>query len=392
MKNIIKVSIIYPVEPSYIMGLLSGLSKISGIRIDFLGSDRSTSLFNRYSNINFINIRGSQDDKSSFLEKLRRILKFYFRLIKYCFTTDSQIYHSHFPNKFLFIDYLIINIILRFRGKKIIHTAHNVDFSRDNNHNYYKKMILKIHYRLVDAIIVHNYFSSRILNSKFPVTCNKTFIVKIGMNILAKKSSLTSLEARKILGIPPSSKTILFFGGINKYKGIEYLIEAFSELIKTDNNYFLILAGPPRDNIYTEEILKKINTLGIKNYCINHLKFIPDDDVETYFSASDCCVLPYKYIFQSGVHLLSYSFGIPVIASDVGSFKEEDVIEGETGFIFEASNTYELKDTLLKYFHSNLYKNLQYNREKIKNWASENYSWDLIANNTFSIYQKLVSN
>ena len=38
-------------------------------------------------------------------------------------------------------------------------------------------------------------------------------------------------------------------------------------------------------------------------------------------------MLPYTHIFQSGVLFLGYSFGLPVIASDVGSLRE-DVIEG----------------------------------------------------------------
>ena len=54
--------------------------------------------------------------------------------------------------------------------------------------------------------------------------------------------------------------------------------------------------------------------------------------MEVYFKAADVLVIPYTEIFQSGVPFLAYSFGVPVVASDVGSLRE-DIVEGKTGFI-----------------------------------------------------------
>lgn len=390
MSNPIKISIIYPVEPSYIIGLLSGLSKINDIKVDFLGSDRSIIIKNKYPNIKFINIRGSQNENAPLLLKFIRIIRFYFRLILYCLTTDLNIYHSHFPNKILFIDYIIINIILKIRNKKILHTAHNIDFNRDNKQNIYREFILKLHYKLVDAIIVHNRYSFEKLISKFPYTKNKTYITRIGINSSSTKSDMTKYEARKLLGIPLSAKTILFFGGINPYKGLEILIRAFSELLKFDSNYILIIAGSPRDKEYFKSITFQINKLGIKNFIKEYYDFIPDNEVEKFFKASDCCVLPYKSIFQSGVHVLSYSFGLPVIASNIGSFKKEDIIEGKTGFIFESGNYIDLKQKLELFFASDLYSKFEKVQKEIVKWAYEYYSWDNIAKLTMDIYIKTI--
>ena len=51
--------------------------------------------------------------------------------------------------------------------------------------------------------------------------------------------------------------------------------------------------------------------------------YIPDDETEIYFKAADVLVLPYRQIYQSGVLFLGYSFGLPVLAADVGSLKDE---------------------------------------------------------------------
>ena len=68
---------------------------------------------------------------------------------------------------------------------------------------------------------------------------------------------------------------------------------------------------------------------------ILRIQFIPDEEMELYFKAADVLVLPYKEIFQSGVLFLAYSFGLPVIATDVGSFRE-DIVEGQDGISVQA--------------------------------------------------------
>ena len=49
------------------------------------------------------------------------------------------------------------------------------------------------------------------------------------------------------------------------------------------------------------------------------IEHIPDADVELYFKSADVLVMPYTNIFQSGVLFLAFSFGVPVIATDVGA-------------------------------------------------------------------------
>lgn len=392
MKPTIKITIIYSVEPSYILGLLDGLSKIPDVYVNFLGSDRSITVRDKYKNIKFINIRGSQESNVGLINKIYRIILFYFKLLAYILEDNSQLYHLHFPNKFLFIDFVLTNILLKLKGKKIIYTAHNIDFdTRDKKQSLYKKIILNFHYRIVNHIIVHNKFSHRILVQRYPFTKTKITISRIGLNIVTRKTGLRKIQARRLLSIDINKKVLLFFGGINPYKGLETLIEAFSQLIIDDSDYLLIIAGAPRDKKYFKEIKSIIYKSELKDYGLFSFDFIPDEEVEKFFMASDCCILPYRAIFQSGLHVLSYSFGIPVIASNVGSFKEEDVIEGVTGYIFEANNPSDLKATILKFFNSSLYTNQEEARKYIKDWSFNTYSWDRIAAFTFEIYKRVLN-
>jgi glycosyltransferase involved in cell wall biosynthesis len=109
-----------------------------------------------------------------------------------------------------------------------------------------------------------------------------------------------------------------------------------------------------------------------------------------YFKAADVLVLPYTHVFQSGVLFLGYSFGLPAIAADVGDLKEE-IIEGETGFVFRPKDSADLAAKINKYFQDELFLNLETRRARIKVYANERYSWNKVAAITTSVYSRLYS-
>jgi len=118
-------------------------------------------------------------------------------------------------------------------------------------------------------------------------------------------------------------------------------------------------------------------------------EFIPDEEIEVYFKAADVLVLPYRHIFQSGILFLGYSFGLPVLAADVGSLKD-DIVEGQTGFIFRPEDSAGLEKTLETYFASDLYVDLNNRRKQIRDYASERHSWDVVGRITMDVYAGLL--
>ena len=112
---------------------------------------------------------------------------------------------------------------------------------------------------------------------------------------------------------------------------------------------------------------------------------IPDDDAEVYFKAADALVLPYTDIFQSGVLFFGYRFGLPAIAADVGSFRD-DVIDGETGFVFAPRDSVALAETIRTYFSSSLFEELDARRPGIAARLAANHSWETVATRTEAAY------
>ena len=121
-----------------------------------------------------------------------------------------------------------------------------------------------------------------------------------------------------------------------------------------------------------------------------NFEYVPDEATELYFKAADVLILPYAHVFQSGVLFLGYSFGLPAIAADVGALKEE-IVEGETGFVFKPRDSADLARKIDKYFNSELFRNLEIRRLEIKKYAKERYSWNKVAATTTPVYSNLLS-
>ena len=324
--------------------------------------------------------------------KLFRIIKYYFKLIKYAFTTDSELFHIQWLNKFIYFDRTFLNLYYKFLGKKIIFTAHNINAGiRDENDTFLNRITLKLMYSLIDHIIVHTNKMRCQLIESFNIRENKVTIIPYGINDTVYKSSLTKKHARKKLELKENDKVILFFGFITIYKGIEYLLLALAKLKEKYNNLTLVIAGEIDTNgrEYWENLQKILKEYMLEGNVITKLHFIPDKDIEIFFKSADVLILPYKFIFQSGPLFLAYNFGLPVIAADVGSLKE-DIIEGMTGFICNPKDPEDLADKISYYFNSELYKNLEQNSEKIIKYTNEKYSWKKIGEQTFSIYKNLM--
>jgi len=109
-----------------------------------------------------------------------------------------------------------------------------------------------------------------------------------------------------------------------------------------------------------------------------------------YLKGADVLVLPYKEIFQSGVLFLAYTFGLPVVATDVGSFRE-DIVDGSTGFLCEPGNPAELAKAVETYFRSDLFKDLNIRRRELQNYAKTKHSWDGVAELTRNAYAKMLT-
>jgi glycosyltransferase involved in cell wall biosynthesis len=375
----------------YALGMAAALTW-HGIHLDFIGSDDLISpelLVNP--RIAFLNLRGAQGSDASAIAKTRRVLSYYVRLVRYASTAQPKLFHILWNNKFQVLDRTLLMLYYRLIGKRIAFTAHNVNAGkRDSNDTFLNRISLRIQYGLSDHIFVHTEKMKGELASDFSVRSDKVSVIPFGINETVPNTSLSTAEAKHQVGVRSSDKTLLFFGNIAPYKGLEYLVRAFTELLKTDPSYRLMIVGRPKKSEgYWNKIDQTIARTGIGDRIIKNITYVPDEATELYFKSADVLVLPYSRVFQSGVLFLGYSFGLPAIVADIGSLREE-IVEGKTGFVFRARDADDLARTIRQYFASDLFASLESRRSEIGEYARHRYSWDKVAEITTAAYLKVL--
>ncbi len=377
----------------YVFGLATALAS-KDVHTDVIGSDDIDSPeLHTTASLRFLNFFGSHNPDASFAVRLSKILVYYAALIRYVARSSPKILHILWNNKFELFDRTILMLYYKTLGKRIAFTAHNVNQAkRDAKDSWLNRVTLKIQYRLCDHIFVHTQKMKDELCQEFAVAEKAVTVIPFPINNASPDTKLTSAEAKRRLGLRDDERAILFFGRVRPYKGMEYLLDAFRLLSGNKQaNYRLIVAGEPIKGC--EEYVREIQTTVKRDFdqgqVMLRMQFIPDDEVEVYLKAADVLVLPYKEIFQSGVLFLAYAFGLPVVATDVGSFREE-IVEGSTGFLCRAGDPAEMARAVEMYFSSDLFKNLVFRRREIKEYANATHSWHAVAELTCSSYAKML--
>lgn len=161
-------------------------------------------------------------------------------------------------------------------------------------------------------------------------------------------AKLESEKARKNLKINPLKKTLLFFGFIRKYKGLDLLIAAFEQL---DSTYQLVIAGECYGSF--DSYQKQIDGSKRKEDIHVFNEYIKDEDVPVFFSAADVCVLPYLTATQSGITSIAFHFELPLIATNTGGLKEI-IQHGKTGIIVDEIDVDAIFNSIRSYFESGL--------------------------------------
>jgi D-inositol-3-phosphate glycosyltransferase len=375
----------------YVYGLTTALIS-KRVHLDLIGSDElAFPEFRSAPGIKFLNLRGSSERNVSFGRKVFRVALYYLKLVGYAATARPKLFHILWNNKFEYFDRTLLMLYYRLLGKRIVLTVHNVNADkRDCKDTRLNRLTLRIQYRLAHHIFVHTEKMKRELVEDFGRDGGWVTVIPFGINNAVPNTALTADAAKQRLGLRKDEKALLFFGRITPYKGLEFLIAAFQQIVESGENYRLIIAGRP-DNCekYWSALREKIQEDVRRGQVVLNAEFIPDEETEVYFKAADAVILPYRQIYQSGVLFLGHSFGLPVLAADVGSLKD-DIVEGKTGSTFRPEDPVDLARAIQEYFASDLYEDLNSRRQKIQDYANERHSWEVVGQMTTSVYASLL--
>lgn len=160
--------------------------------------------------------------------------------------------------------------------------------------------------------------------------------------------TLDPQEAKAKLGLESDLRYLLFFGFIRDYKGLDILIKAFADERLRAFPVKLLVAGEFYSNPETYTSL--IREQKLEDYIVLRTDFIPDHEVNLYFSAADLVVQPYKSATQSGVTQIGYHFGKPMLVTNVGGLSEI-IPDKKVGYVVEPEPG-EIADAIFDFFQN----------------------------------------
>jgi D-inositol-3-phosphate glycosyltransferase len=378
-------------DPNYAIPLAIALAD-RGLHVDFVGNDDMESAAGvKRANIHYLNLRGNQDPRASLHIKVGRIVRYYGRLIAYALTSDSRLFHILWLNKFDLLDRTILNLFYKVTRKKLVFTAHNVNAAkRDGRDTWVNRATLRTMYRMVDHVFVHTESSREELVRDYGVAGGKVSVIPFGLNTYVPDTSLSKMEARNYLGLGETEKVLLFFGQIAPYKGLDILLDALSVIPPSDRDCRLVIAGRAKAGLesYWQALKSTLEDSEVGARVVLREGLIPDRDVPILFRASDALVLPYRAIYQSGPLSLAYRFGVPVIATRIGSF-DRDVVPEVTGVLCQPDDPNDLARAIRSFFASDLYLQAEQSEKRIRELAQERYSWEGISREIIDVYARL---
>ena len=378
-------------DRSYALGLATSLMG-HGVHIDFIGSDQVDGPeLHGTPSVRFLNLRGDQSPGANVARKLWRLLRYYARLVAYAAQSRATVFHILWNNKFLHFDRTLLMLYYRALGHRVVMTAHNVNAAaRDGHDSWLNRLTLRIQYHLCSQIFVHTPRMGQQLASDFGIAADRISIIPFGINNTSPTTPINGAQARQRLGLDGADRVMLFFGQIAPYKGLEQLVSALPRAFADDPRLRLVVAGKVKTGCedYWRQIEQRLRDPALAPRVQQRIAHIPGSDVELYFKAADVLVIPYVQIFQSGVPFLAYSFGLPVIATDVGALRD-DIIEGRTGLMCRPGDPADIARAIRDYFSSSLFANLARAREDIRAVANERHSWANVAAISEKVYRRV---
>ncbi len=184
---------------------------------------------------------------------------------------------------------------------------------------------------------------------------------------------------------PKITLYFIFVGRLVKDKGINELVQAFSQLSQSNQNISLLLVGPLEEDLdpLNEETVHLIETLT-NIYTVGY-----QADVRPYFAIADALVFPsYREGFPNVV-LQAGAMGLPSIVTDINGCNEI-VEQGVNGLIIPPKNTIALKEAMeLLATKALLYSNLKSTaREKITSRFERKEVWQALLMEYESLNEK----
>ena len=335
---------------------------------------------------------GAFDVISKFDIKLpwvRRILKtaeWFFNLaalgIRFAFSKPDIIHAQFLPMISIGLPLEIWFLKLaKLRGIKIVYTVHNI-LPHDSGQE--QKTAFQAVYSMADRLICHDEPARHRLVAEFGIDVRKISIVPHGP-LFETIATTARGQARQRLNIGQEQVMVLWQGILRPYKGVPFLLEAWSEVMRTipSGEATLAIVGNGEEHLMSGLQRQVAAMNGSKTVNLD-LRFVPVEEMTELYADADIVVYPYSAVTTSGALMTGIGHGKAIVATNLPAFSEL-LTNNVNSLLVEYGDTKGLATALGRLIQDKAL------RLRLGNSARENYAgrgqWTEIAGKTLACYR-----
>jgi glycosyltransferase involved in cell wall biosynthesis len=222
-----------------------------------------------------------------------------------------------------------------------------------------EERVFKQWFRRAERFVVHG----RALAEELGPMVGRSRIVVIPHGLSARSEPLPR----------PESPSVLLFGRLEQYKGVEVLVEGMRLVWEQRPDVSLVVAGAGQAARLVPDD-ERVSLIP---------RYIPEREIDELLAGASLMVLPYTQASQSGVGTLAIAAGVPVVVSDVGALPE---LACESSFVFEAGNPRALAERTLRHLDDGAEV-----RRTVLHHAQAHFSWERVAELNTELYRELAA-
>jgi glycosyltransferase involved in cell wall biosynthesis len=176
-------------------------------------------------------------------------------------------------------------------------------------------------FEMMDALICHSEAARQQVIAQFCIAPERVRVIPHGPLFFEPQQKNARAVARTRCGAKGDECIVLCQGMIRPYKGIEFLIDAWAELQRSNLQAKLIIAGRGEMDLLNS-IRQRIRALRLEDSMQLCFEFAPTETMLSYYQAADIVVYPYKAITTSGALMTGIAQRKAIIATSLPPFRE----------------------------------------------------------------------
>jgi glycosyltransferase involved in cell wall biosynthesis len=287
-----------------------------------------------------------------------------------------------FPFEGFFLQYM------KWRGLKLAQICH--EFESRETQGLMARLADRmkvIVFQSFDIIFLHGASNLNKFNSLYPMIPRERLreIVHGNEQIFPQPPDAQAQRAiaQQKYGLRDTNQLVLFFGTLTPSKGIPDLIKAFEGVFAQNPSARLLIAGMPTKYMDMSALFRQVNESGLQDAVIFDSRYLAMEEIAPLMLRADVVVLPYLNSSQSGAVQVAYSFGRPVVATNVGAFPEV-IDDGLSGFLVPPGSPRELGKAITTIINDK--ERAAEMGRYAKHLSETRFAWPPIARNILEVY------